>query len=38
MFENQKEEQAREEILEKVQELYNSNFIYEVTFSSVLYQ
>lgn len=30
--------QAREEILEKVQELYNSNFIYEVTFSSVLYQ
>ena len=29
---------AREQILEGVQELFNSNFIYEVTFSSVLYQ
>ena len=29
---------AKEKILEEVQELYNSNFIYDVTFSSVLYQ
>ena len=32
------DEPAREKILEEVQELYNSNFIYDVTFSSVLYQ
>ncbi len=29
---------AKEQILEGVQELFNSKFIYEVTFSSVLYQ
>ncbi len=29
---------AKEQILEQVQELYGSNFIYEVTFSSTLYQ
>lgn len=29
---------AKELILEQVQELFNSNFIYEVTFSSALYQ
>lgn len=29
---------AKEKILEEVQELYGSNFIFEVTFSSVLYQ
>ncbi|MBQ3796254.1 MAG: flagellar basal body-associated FliL family protein [Butyrivibrio sp.] len=29
---------AKDKILDEVQELFNSNFIYEVTFSSVLYQ
>jgi flagellar FliL protein len=32
-----KDEEARESILEQVQELFGSNFIYEVSFSSVLY-
>ncbi len=30
-------EEAKEKILEGVQEMYNSNFIYDVSFSSVLY-
>ena len=29
---------AKDAIVEKVRELYNSNFIYRVDFSSVLYQ
>lgn len=32
------DETARETILEEVQELFGSNFIYDVSFSSVLYQ
>ena len=32
------DETAREQILEEVQELFGSNFIYDVSFSSVLYQ
>ncbi len=32
------DELARESILEQVQELFGSNFIYDVSFSSVLYQ
>ncbi|MBO6195901.1 MAG: flagellar basal body-associated FliL family protein [Butyrivibrio sp.] len=31
------DEVAREEILESVQEMFNSNFIYDISFSSVLY-
>jgi flagellar FliL protein len=31
------DETAKETILEEVQELYGSNFIYDVSFSSVLY-
>ena len=32
------DETARETILEEVQELFGSNFIYDCSFSSVLYQ
>lgn len=32
------DQKAKDKILDEVQELYGSNFIYEVTFSSVLYQ
>ena len=31
-------QEARSKIVEKVQELFNSNFIYDVNFSSVIYQ